>query len=446
MRRIGTSEGLPYDPMAKITEILKNKNFFFLWSGQIISQFGDRLTQMALIGLIYKRAPGSAYELAKLFTFVIIPVFVIGPVAGVYSDRWNKKYTMIISDLIRGVLVFFVALYCFLAPKFTPIFPVYIIVFIAFSMTRFFLPAKMSIIPDLVSQEELLLANSLITTTGMIAAVLGLGIGGIFILPIFGVKTAFVIDSTTFFVSALFISFMRIDYRRGEFKKNIYYISREIGQVSREIGEAIKKSVFMEIKEGIGYLLQHRKMHFIIGTLFLLWSAIGASYIVVIVFVQQTLGTATKHLGLLAVFFGTGLFIGSLAYGRFGHLFSKTKAIFLSLALSGIVIVQFVIFVMAYPVFHVVAGLAAIFGLFVAPIMISSNTIVHELMPEELRGRAFSSLEAVMHLAFLIFMLLVSILAEFIDTSYILIVVGVLCGYAGIFGLRRINNRKKVTG
>lgn len=417
--------------MAKITEVLRNKNFFFLWIGQIISQFGDRLTQMALIYLIYKKAPGSAFELAKLFVFIIIPVFVVGPVAGAYSDRWNKKYTMIVSDLIRGILVLLIVVYCFLVPKLTPIFPIYIIVFVLFSMTRFFIPAKMSIIPDLVSQDKLLPANSLITTTGMIAAVLGLGIGGIFIMPIFGVKTGLIIDSITFFTSAALLSFMRVGYAKKEFKENIYDISREIGQ-------AIKKSVFMEIKEGIRYLLQHKKMHFVIGILFLLWSAIGASYVVVIAFIQKTLGTATRHLGLLAIFFGLGLFLGSLIYGRLGHLFSKTRAMFLSLTLGGIALVQFIIFVVAYPYFYIATSLAAFFGLFIAPIMISSNTIVHELMPEELRGRAFSSLEAVMHLAFLIFMLLVSVLAEFIDTSYILISVGVLCVYAGIFGLRKV--------
>lgn len=416
--------------MPKITDILKNKNFFFLWLGQIISQFGDRLTQMALIGLIYKKAPGSAYELAKLFTFVIIPVFMIGPVAGAYSDRWNKKYTMIISDLIRGALVFFIVIYCFLIPKFTPIFPVYIIVFILFSMSRFFLPAKMSIIPDLVSQDKLLLANSLINTTGMIAAVLGFGIGGIFILPVFGIRGGFFIDSMTFFISAFFLSFMKVDYKKGALGDNIYYIGRGIK-------EAIKKSVFMEIKEGVVYLLGHRKMHFVIGTLFLLWSVIGASYVVAIVFIQQALGTATRHLGLLAVFFGLGLFLGALVYGRFGHLFSKTKAIFLCLALSGVAIIQFVIFTIAHPVFYLVGALAAVLGLFIAPIMISSNTIVHELIPEELRGRAFSSLEAVMHLAFLIFMVLASVLAEIIPIWYVLITVGALCSFAGISGLKR---------
>ena len=86
--------------MAKLRDLLKDKNFSLLWFSQIISNFGDRLNQMALIGLIYARVPGSTMELAKLLSFTIIPVFLVGPIAGIYVDRWNKKYTM-----IHGILI-----------------------------------------------------------------------------------------------------------------------------------------------------------------------------------------------------------------------------------------------------------------------------------------------------------------------------------------------------
>ncbi len=73
--------------MSKFRKVLKNRNFFLLWLGQIISQLGDRLGQMALIAFVYLRAPGSAIQIAKILSFTIIPVFLIGPLAGVYVDR-----------------------------------------------------------------------------------------------------------------------------------------------------------------------------------------------------------------------------------------------------------------------------------------------------------------------------------------------------------------------
>lgn len=416
--------------MARLREVLKESNFFFLWLGQVISQFGDRLTQMVLIGLVYKRAPGSAYELAKLFIFVVVPVFVVGPIAGVYSDRWRRKYTMLVSDIIRGILVLLMASYWILVPKLHPIFPIYLIVFILFSTTRFFVLAKMSIIPDLVPHDRLLEANTLINTTGMIAAVFGLGLGGILIsLPAIGVKGGLFIDAATFFISAVLVSFIRIRKKTKELKEDIY-------KLGRRVKEIIWTSVIAEIKDGIKYLFSQRRMHFVIALFFLLWSGMGAGYVVAIVFIQKALASATRHLGLLAMLFGIGLFCGSVIYGKFGQRASKTKAIFLSLVLGGISLVGFVIFVGMYKNFYLAAIIAFLFGASISPVIISPYAIVHELIPDELRGRIFSSLEAVMHLAFLIFMLAASILAEFIDTSCILLAVGIVFACCGILGLR----------
>ncbi|MFC1806921.1 MFS transporter [Candidatus Omnitrophota bacterium] len=417
--------------MPRLRDILRERNFSLLWCSQIVSQFGDKFTQMALVGLINKRAPGSTYELAKLFIFVIIPVFIVGPMAGVFSDRWSRKYTMVISDLIRGSLVLSIAAYWMLVPSLKPVFPIYIIVFIIFSVTRFFIPAKMSIIPDLVPEDGLLQANSLMHTTGMIAASLGYGLGGIVIaLPMIGVKGGLLIDGVTFFLSALLVIFIKVRIKPPAFKK-------KISVISKQIKEAVDTSVLIEIKEGIKYLVSQRKMHFLIELLFFLWSGVGATYVVMITFIQGTLQSVTKDLGLLIMFFGGGLFLGSIIYGKFGRSFDKVKAIFLSLALGGVFMVQFVVFVGASQRFSIAAILASVFGCALAPIMISSNTIVHELIPDDLRGRVFASLEAVMHLAFLVFMIISAILAEVFSGFYILLIIGMLFIYFGVHGLKR---------
>lgn len=418
--------------MPRLREVLKEPNFFFLWLGQIISQFGDKFAMMALVGLVSYRAPGSAYELAKLFIFVIIPVFVIGPVAGVYCDRWSKKWTMVIADIARGVLVLSIALYWALVPSLKPVFPVYLIVFIIFSVTRFFIPAKMAIVPELVTEDKLLKANSLMHTTGMIASALGFGLGGIIVsLPSVGVKGALIIDGLTFFVSATFVSFIRK-------KEAIVKVKESIYEIGRNVKEIIRKSVFAEIVHGVRHIIAHRKMHFVIGLLFVLASGIGASQVVVIVFIQTALASITKDLGLLIMFFGTGLFFGALIYGKIGERFSKVKAILLSLILGGIFLVQFVVMVGLFANFIMAAIIVFFFGAAVSPIIISSNTIVHELIPEEAHGRVFSSLEAVMHLAYLIFMLLSAALAEVVNSFYILLAVGLIFVFSGIVGIRRI--------
>lgn len=419
--------------MSRLRKVLKEPNFFFLWLGQIISQFGDKFAIIALVGLISERVPGSAYELAKLFIFAIVPVFIVGPIAGVYSDRWNRKRTMIVSDIIRGLLVLSIVLYWVLVPGLKPVFPVYLIVFIIFSVTRFFIPAKMSIVPELVAQESLLEANSLIHTTGMIAAALGFGLGGIIIsLPSIGVKGGLIIDAATFFISAFLLSFIKKKEQISAVKENIY-------EMGRHVKEIIVSSVFAEIKEGLRYLFSHRRMHLVIALLFILASGIGASHAVIIVFIQNALASVTRDLGLLIMFFGSGLFLGAIIYGKIGQRISRVKAIFVSLILGGIFLVQFVVFVGLYQSFSLAAAIAFFFGAVVAPIIISSNTIVHELIPDEARGRVFSSLEAVMHLAYLIFMMVSAILAELVSSFFILLAVGLIFITSGILAMRRLN-------
>ena len=67
--------------------------------------------QIVLIGFVYKISPGSTLQLAKLLAFTIIPAFFISPIAGVYVDRWNKKFVMVISDAIRGAFALFIAIF-----------------------------------------------------------------------------------------------------------------------------------------------------------------------------------------------------------------------------------------------------------------------------------------------------------------------------------------------
>ncbi|MDP2941872.1 MAG: MFS transporter [Candidatus Omnitrophota bacterium] len=407
--------------MSKFTEVLKNRNFFLLWLGQIISQLGDRLDQMALIALVYLRAPGSTWEIAKILSFTIIPVFLIGPLAGAYVDRWDRRRTMYICDLLRSALVLTIPLFLFYKKGYTLI---YLIIFIVFSIGRFFVPAKLSVIPDLVEKKDLLLANSLVNTTGMIAATMGFGISGV-VVEWLGARSGFYLDALSFLVSAGLIFFISKKARS----------SVGLGRVGKEIVEVIRKSVFQEIKEGIQYFIKNKEIRFTAGIIFVLWSALGAVYVVLIVFVQQALHSATKALGLLIMFLGIGLFLGSLVYGRFGQKVSHYKAIFISLTLSGLMLVIFAVAISRYPYFNLAALLFLLLGVLISPIMIASNTIIHQSSDNGMLGKIFSSFELLMHLAFLLFMFITSILAEWISHLSILVIVGIFISAAGIIHL-----------
>lgn len=412
--------------MARFRDILKNRNFSLLWIGQTISQFGDRLDQMALIALIHKFAPGSTTSIAKLMAFTILPVFLIGPIAGVYVDRWDRRRTMIISDILRGLLVLLIPFYFM---KMSSMVPIYCVVFLVFCIGRFYVPAKMSIIPDLVRTDDLLLANSLVNTTGMIAAMFGLGLGGI-LVGMVGAEGGFLMDGASFLISGILIFFLSTRLMH-ELKKE------RLVDVGRGIADVIRRSVAGELKETFVFLMRQKEIRSCLAVLFFLWAALGAVYVVSIVFVQQAFSSATKEVGFLVVGLGAGLFAGTLLYGRIGHRTDSFKTVFACMAACGVVLSIFVLAVLKMPNLLLALILAFFLGLVVSPIMVVSNTLVQQLTDNTMRGKVFSSLEIVVHFAFLLSMLISAPLADRIGAVKILLSVGILLIVAGLFGLIR---------
>lgn len=412
--------------MGKITTSLQNKNFFRLWLAQIISQFGDRINQMALIGLIAARTPGSTIGLAKLLSFTIIPVFLIGPVAGAYVDRWDRRQTLFFCDILRCLLVLTIPIVFIYQNSMLPI---YVVVFLIFCLSRFYVPAKMSIIPDLVEEEGLLDANSLVSVTGMIAFVLGCAFGG-FLVEKIGVQGGFIWDAATFFISALLVLSMN-------YHMDLRIDRHELLSAGKEIIGGLKKSLLGDIKEGIVYFFSHKEIRFVNLMLFLLFAAAGAIYVVIIIFIQESFQSVTKHLGFLAVSLGLGLFCGALLYGRFGQKISRFLTIFTCLIFGGIAMVIFAFVVNRHPQIFTAGGLAFLLGLIIGPIFIAANTIIHLVSKEDMRGRVFSSLEVVMHLGFLIAMFASAYASDKlkIPNVQILIAVGIIFALAGLAGL-----------
>ena len=396
-----------------------------LWWAQLLSQFGDRLNQMALIGLIAERANGSAYSLAKLLSFTIIPVFIVGPIAGVFVDRWDKRRTLFVCDIIRGLLVLTIP---FLFFHKSSIIEIYIVVFLIFCFSRFYVPAKMSIVPELVPAEHILMANSLMTTTGMLAFVLGCALGGVLVDKI-GAKAGFIGDAATYFFSALLIMSMKSKFKIDITKEKIIEKGKEIIE--------LEKSFMGEVKEGLVYLFKQRQLRFVVNMFFILMSAAGAVYTVIIVFIQKSFNSVTRDLGVLAVCLGAGLFIGALLYGKWGKKVLWSRTIFLSLIAGGAMVVVFALLVQQNPNVILAGGLALLLGVVIGPIFIASNTIVHLVSDKKMRGKVFSSLEIVIHFAFLTSMLISSWLAERVDSFWILVSVGAIFTVVGIAGIVR---------
>ena len=401
--------------------LLKNRNFVLYSVGQAFSQFGDRLIQIVLIGFVYKRWPGSSFQLAKLFFFTLIPSFFISPIAGVYIDRWNKRYVMIASDVFRAVFILLIPLFFFFYENAIPI---YVTIFLVFAAACFFLPARLSIIPKLVPRDDLLIANSASSMTWVVSGIIGFSFGGV-LAEWVGIRNSLFVNSAVYVLSAA--SFLLLVY---SMKRRNY--SDEPQLTHPRIKTIFRKSFFHDFTEGLKTLFYDKKIRFIAYILFIFSSLMGAMYIVGVVFIQETLESMTKDVGILGMCLFAGLLLGSFIYGKIGNRLPRTKTIFMSIFLSGIFIDVFTIGLEMTKSLWFGSASAFLLGFFVSPIYVAATTIIHESTESNLRGRIFSSIGILMNLGFLVFMFASSMLAEHIDKIWILVACG--SGFA-LFGI-----------
>ena len=176
--------------------LCRNPNFVLLWTGQFISQVGDRLAMVAFPWLIYK-STHSAFSTGAVFALYTLPYVLFGTVAGAFIDRLDKRRVMVAADVARAGLVLAVP---FVADR--SLAGVYVLAFVISSVAVFFDPCKLAILPDLVTKDRLIRANSLLATGETLTETLGYALAG-FIVYYLARKVVFGIDAGTFVASAL---------------------------------------------------------------------------------------------------------------------------------------------------------------------------------------------------------------------------------------------------
>src|SRR5215216_185206 len=186
-------------------ELLRNNhNFRRLWVGRIVSQTGDWFNSVALFTLLLSLT-GSGEAIGYILILKLLPTFFVGPLAGVVADRFNRKTIMIVTDILRGLFV----LGFLLVRSPEQVWIVYAIAAVEVVLSTFFEPAESAAVPTIVSPGELLSANALSGASWSVTLAFGAALGGL-VTGAFGRDTAFVIDALSFFVSAAYISTVRV--------------------------------------------------------------------------------------------------------------------------------------------------------------------------------------------------------------------------------------------
>jgi predicted MFS family arabinose efflux permease len=181
----------------------ENANFRSLWTAQIISEIGDWFYTLAIYSLLLEYT-GKASSVSYALICQVLPQVFAGSIAGVVNDRISRRKVMIAADLCRAVIVA-----CMLLVRSPSIvWLVYPLLFLETVMWSFFEPARSSVIPNVVTKDDVIVANTLSSTTWSFNLAIGSTVGGL-VAALLGRDAVFVLNSLSFMVSAFLISRMR---------------------------------------------------------------------------------------------------------------------------------------------------------------------------------------------------------------------------------------------
>jgi MFS family permease len=185
--------------MVGYRRILQLRDYRLLWSAQVVSTFGDRLTQIALTTLVFALT-GSDLSIGLVLTLTVLPRAVFGLLAGAVADRVSRKSLLVATDLARALIVLVLAVVAGL-----PAGAVYLLAVLHSTATVFFAPTRYAVLPDILPQKHLLTANTLDETTQSALDPVAFVIGGALVAGV-GARLGFAVDSVTFLLSAALVA------------------------------------------------------------------------------------------------------------------------------------------------------------------------------------------------------------------------------------------------
>src|SRR5919199_987371 len=183
---------------------LRQRNFALLWAAGLISMLGDWVLFIALPFYIYTLT-GSALATGLMFIVETLPPLLLGSVAGVFVDRWDRRRTLIGADLLRGTIL--LALLIPRSPEWLGI--VYVVAFAQSTVAQFFGPAKGALVPRLVGERHLVAANALDASSNNLTRLIGPTLGGA-LLAWLGLTSVVLVDAISFFVSGMLIALIAL--------------------------------------------------------------------------------------------------------------------------------------------------------------------------------------------------------------------------------------------
>jgi MFS family permease len=297
--------------------LLRHPDFMKLWTGETISQFGTQVSALAipLIAALFLNV--SAFEFSLIATVEFLPFILLSLPAGVWVDRLRRRPILIVGDLGRGIALLSIPVAYELHAL--TIWQLYAVGFLNGCLTVFFDVSYQSYLPSLVARDEILEGNSKLEISRSSAQILGPGIAG-FLIGIITAPVAIIVDSVSFFASALFV--FRIRKKEPPPEVHATVDGKRLGMRA-------------EVNAGLQYVLKHPYLRYIAASTAVSNLFSNMVFAIFVLYLVRVFGVQPAQLGVAYSVASIGFLLGALTANRIGSRIGVGPAIIVSMMLSG---------------------------------------------------------------------------------------------------------------
>lgn len=360
------------DNIPSYGRLLKNSSFIFLWLSQIACQLADRMLVGMLLLLVHKLTKSNLGLSVPMISFGLASI-LFAAIAGVYVDRWDKKYVLVISNFFRSILILGFFFFPFISNSLILIF---LLSFLIFIIAQFFIPAETTTISLIVSKENLILANSLFMSSWMGTTVVGFVL--ISILNTLQVNLKFMFLVASIFYIAAFIA-------------DLFVFIEPQPEADHQRVRDIYKDLIM----GFEYIRRKFIIQFSLYKLFLAATVIAVLSELAIDFVKNTIHMQAGDFGYFVAFAGLGMFLGLGLLSRFS-MTKRSILISFGFLLTGLMLIFLAHIGELYSAFIIIFFLGVGNAFITAPV----QTIMQENVARLIRGRVFGIQNMIINLGF----------------------------------------------
>ncbi len=348
---------------------LWNKNFFLLWQGQLVSALGDVVYEIAL-GFWVLAVTGSTAIMGSLMAASALPRVLVGPFAGVWVDRMDRKWILVVMDALRGIAIVGVAIFAFLGML--EIWMVFVAGILIGLCGAFFNPSAASVLPDLIPKEKLMKGNSVFSMIHSGSGILG-STGGGFMYLILGAPLMFLINGISYLFSAFTEIFIKVPKVRHE-KKDFHFWS--------------------DMKEGFTFTWNYKGLRFLFLSAAVINFFASMGFVLILPLFQQDPALGAGKYGLVMGALTFGMFLGMVLLSTVQVPVKKRFKMF-GLAAMGMTI-AWALFPLTInlPLMITLVFLGGV-GNSILNIMI--QTITQLTIPQNMRGKVFGLLGTLSH-------------------------------------------------